>query len=97
MLKSALSSISIFQLSSHRAPKKVCRDIQSIQSSFLMWEKKGKRKIHWFDWERICQSMEDGGLGVKKVDDLNMALLFKWVWRILKGKTSLRLNVLEEK
>lgn len=34
-------------------------------------------KILWVGWERICQSMEDGGLGVKKVNDFNMALLFK--------------------
>lgn len=35
LLKYVLSSISIFHILFHRAPKKVCRDIQRIQFSFL--------------------------------------------------------------
>lgn len=57
----------------------------------------GKWKIHWVGWEMICQPVENGGLGVKKMDDFNTTLLLKWYWRILKGEKALWLKVLEAK
>lgn len=39
--------------------------------------------------------LNKGGLGVKKLDIFNLALLNKWRWRILQGKSSLWLDLLK--
>lgn len=39
--------------------------------------------------------MDKGGLGIRNVDDINVTILFKWRWRILRGSNSLWYQVLE--
>ena len=35
-------------------------------------------------WEEVCLSMEEGGLGIRRVGLFNQALLGKWLWHIGK-------------
>jgi hypothetical protein len=37
----------------------------------------------WVSWDRICQSKEKGGLGIKNLALFNASLLCKWKWRSL--------------
>ena len=39
------------------------------------------QKIHWVDWNFVCNLKENGGLGIVDVGIKNRALLNKWVWR----------------
>ena len=39
------------------------------------------KKIHWVDWNSMCNLKANGGLGVMDVDIKNRALLYKWFWR----------------
>ncbi|KAK2644337.1 hypothetical protein Ddye_019532 [Dipteronia dyeriana] len=40
-----------------------------------------KRKIHTVDWNTLCNSKKNGGLGIGKMLVKNQSLLAKWVWR----------------
>ncbi|XP_058756592.1 uncharacterized protein LOC131629811 [Vicia villosa] len=53
------------------------------QSKFLWNGRDVKRPIHWVNWDTVCKLREEGGLGVKNVGVMNVALLSKWKWRIL--------------
>jgi len=41
------------------------------------------RKIFWIGWSSVCLQKEFGGLGVRQLNEFNLALLGKWCWRVL--------------
>jgi len=40
-------------------------------------------------WNTVCARKEEGGLGVRRIRDFNIALLGKWCWRMLIDRESL--------
>ncbi|XP_035547304.1 uncharacterized protein LOC118348875 [Juglans regia] len=54
------------------------------------WGKNNDRKgIHWKSWDCLAGAKNNGGLGFRRLEDFNMALLGKHVWRFLNDPTSL--------
>lgn len=43
-----------------------------------------EKKISWIKWSTVFQPKGYGGLGVKDLEYFNLALLEKWVWRVMK-------------
>lgn len=86
LIKSVLSSLAIFHLSFFRAPKKICLEINVIQSHFLWGGDEGRNKVHWIGWKYLCLQMKEGGLGLKNIEVFNTALMEKWKWRIINGE-----------
>ncbi|GAU22483.1 hypothetical protein TSUD_296020 [Trifolium subterraneum] len=82
LLKAALSSLPVYFLSFFKAPAGIVSIIESLFKSFL-WGGDGEaRKIHWIHWDKVCLERSQGGLGVRKVKEFNVALLGKWCWRL---------------
>lgn len=94
LIKSVLSSLSIFQILFFKTPIGVYKEIEKIQNVFLWGSNAIKREIIWVGCELLCMSKENGGLGFKSFNEFNVALLFKWIWRILQGSNSLWVKVL---
>ena len=65
-------------MSLFRLPRKVKVRLEKIQRDFL-WG--GERKIHLVKWDIVCTSKRKGGLGIRKLSNLNKALLGKCNWR----------------
>ena len=89
LLKSVFTAIPLFYLSFFKAPILVCNRIISIQRKFLWAWGRDNRSISWVRWENVCKPLEEGGLGIKDVRNINNALLTKWKWRLMndeKGK-----------
>jgi len=51
-------------------------------------------KISWINWDTICTKKEEGGLGVRRIREFNLALLGKWCWRMRVENRSLWYSVL---
>ncbi|XP_058746295.1 uncharacterized protein LOC131619188 [Vicia villosa] len=98
LLKSVLGSLPIFTFSFYLAPKKVIQEINKIQSNFLFGGGGGaaeKKSVHWVGWDVVCDSMDDGSLGIKRLEEFNLSLLTKWKWRILEDSNSIWYRMLK--
>ncbi|RVW94174.1 putative ribonuclease H protein [Vitis vinifera] len=89
LIKSTLASIPIYFLSLIRIPKAVTKRIEKIQRDFLWGGGSLERKAHLIKWKVVCSPKEERGLGIRKIDLLNKALLGKWVWRYAYEKENL--------
>ena len=41
------------------------------------------------DWNYICQAKSNGGVGIRKIEEMNKALIEKQAWRIITKPDSL--------
>ena len=63
------------------------------------WKPKEKegRFIAWKQWDKLCRPKAAGGLGFKKTEEVNVALLAKLAWMVASGKHSICMEVLRNK
>jgi hypothetical protein len=52
--------------------------------SKFFWEGHGtKKKYHLIKWSEICKPKDQGGFGVLGRRKMNLALMVKWIWRLI--------------
>ncbi|KAK1564769.1 hypothetical protein Q3G72_011280 [Acer saccharum] len=64
LIKSVLSSLPSYFMSVFRMPVGVAMDIEKVQRSFFWGDGREKRKLHAVNWETLCNSKKNGGLGI---------------------------------
>ncbi|KAK8984569.1 hypothetical protein V6N11_047790 [Hibiscus sabdariffa] len=79
LIKSILSSLPLYFLAMFRMPSAILHRLNSIMGRFLWGGNEDKRRIHWIKWERICNPVAVGGLGIPNIDSTNKAFLDKWI------------------
>lgn len=94
LLNSVLNAIPIFYLSVMKMPGKVWKKIVRLQREFLWGGVKRSRSIPWVSWAIVCRPKREGGLGVRDLRQVNLALLGKWRWRYLIGDGGLWHDIL---
>lgn len=73
-------------------PKNVLNAIESMITKFL-WNGKSQGHTNYkVSWDICCQPLEEGGLGLKKLEDMNEIAVIKQVWRILAGEETMWTN-----
>nr|GEX25341.1 hypothetical protein [Tanacetum cinerariifolium] len=88
LIRSVIGSMHVFWASVFIIPNRVLVDIEQIMRNFL-WcptgNSKGKAKV---SWDEVCLPKDEGGLGIRRLDSFNSALMYiplrgnmSWGWR----------------
>jgi hypothetical protein len=61
-----------------KMPINIWKQMVKLQRQFIWGGTNRQRKILWVSWANVCKSKADGGLGIKDLRAVNLALLGKW-------------------
>ncbi|KAJ0909470.1 putative RNA-directed DNA polymerase [Helianthus annuus] len=89
LIRSVLSSLHIYWASVFILPKRLIVELENKMKRFL-WAQgdsiKGKAKVKW---RSVCRPKCEGGLGIRRVGDMNNALMTVHAWSVLTHRESL--------
>ena len=80
-----LCVVPIHLLACLNLPVGVIRKLNSFIASFIWSSKMGVKKRHWVSWRNITLPKEEGGLGLRKFEDIQGAFRLKQAWNVMKG------------
>ena len=81
LISSVLQSLPLYTFSCFRIPDSVCPKLDEIVRCFWWGHNVGDKKLHLINWNKIYQPRVRGGLGIKKFNLINQALVAKQFWR----------------
>ena len=92
-----MQAMPIYTMSVHLLPKDTCNQIDKIMRDFWWGDSIEKKKIHTIAWEKICQTRSNEGLGIRKIETFNKALVAKQFWRTGQNPQLLLAKTLKSK
>ena len=98
LLKSVLAAIPIYYMSIFRMPAGVRRRLEQTMRSFFWRGSRPEisRGAALVAWTTVCRPISQGGLGIRHLQHTNIALLTKWVRRIMQPSRDLVSVVLRD-
>lgn len=99
LAQSAISAIPLFAMQTILLPKGVTDTIERSICKFIWGSSSGsnKRGIHLVSWEKLTEPKNNGGLGLRSMANMNLALLAKLGWRLITEHNSLWAKVMGAK
>ncbi|KAL5832773.1 hypothetical protein ACOSQ3_016447 [Xanthoceras sorbifolium] len=75
----------------------ICSNLDRINRNFLWGHMEEKKVVHLIKWDTVCKPKSKGGLGLKKMNNLNQSLLAKAGWRMIQPGAGLWSSLLHNK
>nr|GEY27140.1 RNA-directed DNA polymerase, eukaryota, reverse transcriptase zinc-binding domain protein [Tanacetum cinerariifolium] len=88
-------SMPIYHMLMIKVPIRLLNTLESIRSHFFNGHDLNSKKASWVNWKKVLASKEKRGLSVSSFYELNISLLFKWVWRFYTQSNSLWVRVIK--
>ncbi|XP_027090440.2 uncharacterized protein [Coffea arabica] len=88
LIKSVLASMPIHLLAAAYPPKGVLRELEKIFANFLWGSSDWGPKFHWLSWVDLCQPYNEGGIGIRRLNEIFDAFSVK-LWWLFRQKRSL--------
>lgn len=82
LIQSTLAGLPVYLLSILIISVQVTEKLEQIMRNFLWGITTEARRYHFLSWDQITIPKGWGGLGIRRIRDMNQALLTKWIWRL---------------
>jgi hypothetical protein len=97
LIKSSLATQPYYLMNTVRLPLGIISQLERICRDFFWGDNDEGRKLHTVAWHNICRPKNEGGLGFRFLNQMNLAMLGKLVWCLITKKNTLWVNVLAHK
>ena len=97
LIKAVAQFIPTYTMSSFKIPDSLCDELTNMIRQFWWGQRGEEKKMAWLSWDKLCEPKERGGMGFKRLQQFNLALLAKQGWRLQTCQNSVLYRVLKAK
>ena len=87
LVKHVLQSIPVHTLAAISPPKTTLKCIKKVIADFFWGTDKDRKKYHWSSWENLAYPFNEGGIGVRQLEDVCTAFQYKQWWEFRTKKS----------
>lgn len=88
LVRHVLQSLPIHLISDISPPKTSLKQIQRLTTDFFWGWKNDRKKYHWSSWKNLSFPYDEGGIAMRQISDVCIALQFKQ-WLVFRSKNTL--------
>ncbi|XP_026459214.1 uncharacterized protein LOC113359857 [Papaver somniferum] len=85
LIKSVLCSVPIYDMAVYKWPSSVIKVCEKIIRNFLWTGDSEVKKYDTFGLSKVCIPFNEGGLGIRRLEVINKALLMKIMWKLINS------------
>ena len=97
LIKAVAQFIPTYTMSCFKIPDSLCDELTNMIRQFWWGQRGEEKKRAWLSWDKLCEPKERGGMGFKRLQQFNLALLAKQGWRLQTCQNSVLYRVLKAK
>ncbi|CAL5371297.1 unnamed protein product [Camellia sinensis] len=97
VIQAVSSSIPTYLMQTTKLPQSICKHIHKLNRNFLWGDQEGRKKVYLVNWKQVCKAKQDKGLGLRRAEDQNVALLAKLGWNLNSDKDASWTKILRGK
>ncbi|XP_058073089.1 uncharacterized protein LOC131221804 [Magnolia sinica] len=86
LIKHVLGSIPLHTMAATKIPVNLVTKLECRFAQFFWGWAEGKKKVQWIAWNKISHPIDEGGLGVRKLQEVLKALRRKMAWKVKYGQ-----------
>ncbi|KAL5563120.1 hypothetical protein UlMin_032867 [Ulmus minor] len=94
LIKSIALALPVYTMQSMKLSNSICSKLDAIIRNFWWSASKSTKPLCLKAWAEVSQPKQWGGLGFRRMKDLNLSLLAKWAWKLVQGQNSLCCSIL---